>query len=121
MSTPHRPAEGRDPLADLSERLRSAQETADRLVREATEAAEGAAHATMAGGDPAGDRPPPRGFTRKMPAQKSAYRRTRQSHHGDRARPRRSQEDRLVLGHTRNAVHQLPCLMWWLAYASAIP
>ena len=62
MSTPHRPAEARDPLADLSERLRSAQETADRLVREATEAAEGAAHATMAGGDPAGDRPPPRGY-----------------------------------------------------------
>jgi hypothetical protein len=61
MSTPNRPAEGGDPLEDLSERLRSAQETADRLVREATEAARGA---TMAGGDPAGDprRPPPRGY-----------------------------------------------------------
>ena len=63
MSTPNPPAEGGDPLADLSERLRSAQQTADRLVREATEAAEGAARGTMAGGDPAADRrPPPRGY-----------------------------------------------------------
>jgi hypothetical protein len=61
MSTPNRPAEGEDPLGELGERLRSAQEAADRLVREATEAARGA---TMAGGDPAGDprRPPPRGY-----------------------------------------------------------
>lgn len=63
MTNPNRPAEGaQDPLAGLSERLRSAQETADRLVREATEAAQ---QATMAGGDPAGDpgrRPPPRGY-----------------------------------------------------------
>ncbi|MDX6697997.1 MAG: hypothetical protein QOE65_1394 [Solirubrobacteraceae bacterium] len=58
MNTPHPPAEGGDPLDELGERLRSAQETADRLVREATEAAR------MAGGDPAGDprRPPPRGY-----------------------------------------------------------
>ena len=72
MSTPNRPAEGEDPLGELGERLRSAQEAADRLVREATEAARGAA---MASGDPAGDpgvpggdagggarRPPPRGY-----------------------------------------------------------
>jgi hypothetical protein len=60
---PPRPAEN-DPLAALSERLRSAQETADRLVREATRAAQ---QATMAGGDHAADdpdagRPPPRGY-----------------------------------------------------------
>jgi len=66
MSTPNRPEGTEDPLAALSERLRSAQDTADRLVREATEAAQ---RATMAGGDPAGDppggagrRPPPRGY-----------------------------------------------------------
>jgi hypothetical protein len=75
MIDPTPPAEGEDPLAALSERLRSAQETADRLVREATRAA------TMAGADPATDvpgesgadpgpadgesagrRPPPRGY-----------------------------------------------------------
>ncbi|MDX6672377.1 MAG: hypothetical protein QOI91_2740 [Solirubrobacteraceae bacterium] len=77
MTDPTPPAEGEDPLAALSERLRSAQETADRLVREATRAA------TMAGADPATDvpgesdsdpgpgpadgasggrRPPPRGY-----------------------------------------------------------
>ncbi|HVE67545.1 MAG TPA: hypothetical protein VNB64_03085 [Solirubrobacteraceae bacterium] len=61
MSTPNRPAEGGDPLEELGERLRSAQETADRLVREATEAAR---TATMAGGAPEDDRrrPPPRGY-----------------------------------------------------------
>jgi hypothetical protein len=73
MIDPTPPAEGEDPLAALSERLRAAQETADRLVREATRAA------TMAGADPATDvpgedppgpadgasggrRPPPRGY-----------------------------------------------------------
>lgn len=72
MSTPNRPAEGGDPLEELGERLRSAQESADRLVREATEAARSATmaggapagDAGMAGADPAGDarRPPPRGY-----------------------------------------------------------
>lgn len=51
MIDPTPPAEGEDPLAALSERLRSAQESADRLVREATRAA------TMAGADPATDEP----------------------------------------------------------------
>jgi hypothetical protein len=47
-----------DPLDALSERVRAAQESAERLVREATEAAEQAA---AEGGGP-GDRPPPRGY-----------------------------------------------------------
>jgi hypothetical protein len=74
MIDPTPPAEGEDPLAALSERLRAAQETADRLVREATRAAmAGADPATdvpgedPAGPDPgpgdgAGRRPPPRGY-----------------------------------------------------------
>jgi hypothetical protein len=50
-----------DPLDSLSERVRAAQETAERLVREATEAAEQAAGESNPGAGP-GDRPPPRGY-----------------------------------------------------------
>jgi hypothetical protein len=65
--SPRQPDGGEDPLDAISERLRSAQETAERLVREATAAAQQAA----AEGEPApaaqqpppaGDRPPPRGW-----------------------------------------------------------
>jgi hypothetical protein len=47
-----------DPLDAMSERMRAAQESAERLVREATEAAEQAA----AEGRGPRDRPPPRGY-----------------------------------------------------------
>jgi hypothetical protein len=57
------PAEGpEDPLEALNERLRSAQETADRLVREATEAARQAAAEGPAEPSAGGRRPPPRGY-----------------------------------------------------------
>jgi hypothetical protein len=49
---------GRDPLEGLSDRLRSAQETAERLVQEANEAARRAAE--EGADDPR--RPPPRGY-----------------------------------------------------------
>ena len=48
-----------DPLDALSERMRAAQETAERLVREANEAAEQAASERPAN---PGERPPPRGY-----------------------------------------------------------
>ena len=55
------PAEGpEDPLAALSERLRSAQETADRLVREATQAARQAAAEEPGEAGTAQDEPPRR-------------------------------------------------------------
>ena len=66
MSSPEPPTPADDPLSALSERLRSAQETADRLVREATEAAQQAAGNPGAGNPgPEGSserRPPPRGY-----------------------------------------------------------
>jgi hypothetical protein len=60
--SPHRAEDGpeqRDPLDALSERLRSAQETAERLVQEANEAAQRAAEE---GGNEPPRRPPPRGY-----------------------------------------------------------
>ncbi len=60
MNSPESPTPADDPLSALSERLRSAQETADRLVREATEAAQqAAAEASNPGAE---HRPPPRGY-----------------------------------------------------------
>jgi hypothetical protein len=51
-----------DPLDRLSERVRAAQETAERLVREATEAAQGSGGQEGSGRGGAGHRPPPRGY-----------------------------------------------------------
>ena len=56
-----RPTPADDPLDALSDRVRAAQEAAERLVREATDAAERAA----AGDNPghgSSRRPPPRGY-----------------------------------------------------------
>jgi hypothetical protein len=50
----------RDPLDDLSERVRHAQESAERLVREASEAAQRAAQEGAS--NPGTGRPPPRGY-----------------------------------------------------------
>lgn len=61
MNSPESPTPADDPLSALSERLRSAQETADRLVREATEAAQQAAAEASNPGGERGRRPPPRG------------------------------------------------------------
>jgi hypothetical protein len=62
--SPQHPEGGHEPSADpldaLSERVRHAQETAERLVREASEAAQQAA--AQSGANPGGDRPPPRGY-----------------------------------------------------------
>ena len=60
MSSPEPPTPADDPLSALSERLRSAQETADRLVREATEAAQQAGNPSQ--GESSERRPPPRGY-----------------------------------------------------------
>jgi hypothetical protein len=61
---PEPPAEGgprpSDPLEALSERVRHAQETAERLVREANEAAHRAAEEAPPAGSTG--RPPPRGY-----------------------------------------------------------
>lgn len=62
--SPRQPEEGRepsdDPLENLSEQVRHAQETAERLVREANDAARRAAAEGEARAS--GDRPPPRGY-----------------------------------------------------------
>jgi hypothetical protein len=60
-----------DPLDSLSERMRAAQETAERLVREATEAAQQAADESNPGAGP-GDRPPPRGYADPRARERSA-------------------------------------------------
>ena len=54
----------RDPLDELDARIRAAQESAERLVREATEAAHQAAADEPPDGPQgfAGERPPPRGY-----------------------------------------------------------
>jgi hypothetical protein len=65
-----RPTPADDPLDALSDRVRAAQEAAERLVREASAAAQAAAGEAHAGEAPAGDnpghgpagRPPPRGY-----------------------------------------------------------
>jgi hypothetical protein len=56
-----RPTPADDPLDTLSDRVRAAQEAAERLVREATDAAERAA-ARDNPGHGTSQRPPPRGY-----------------------------------------------------------
>ena len=62
--SPRHPEEGpeppADPLQNLSEQVRHAQETAERLVREANEAAQRAAEESASQGSTR--RPPPRGY-----------------------------------------------------------
>src|SRR3954469_1568346 len=64
--SPRQPEGGPEPPADpldaLSERVRHAQDTAERLVREANEAAQRAAAGAEAGAEGAPRRPPPRGY-----------------------------------------------------------
>jgi hypothetical protein len=64
--SPRHPEDGpepiRDPLDDLSERVRHAQKSAERLVREASEAAQRAAQEGTSGQEGPSGRPPPRGY-----------------------------------------------------------